>query len=312
MKVLVAFFLILFLSVPLFFQTVKGAYQLEYSIEVHADGSAAWLIEHRFVKGEDEALFRQLSDLTYFSDTFVKSIKSLVNATMYETGRMNMIVENFVMTTSVSGSYNIVKYHFYWRGFAEAKDAQIKIGDVFKVENFFSYLYGSGEVYLSYPSRYTVESVFPPPPKQDDSVQMLEWFGTIDFGVGEPNIVLREKTSSGFIEAVLIISLLALTSGGSISLYYFRFRKRNVKRGLEPQMPEFPKKIGIEDDEEKVVNLLRAAGRSLYQSTIADHCKFSRSKTSKLLATMENKGKIKREEKGREKVVTLINEAKEC
>ena len=67
----------------------------------------------------------------------------------------------------------------------------------------------------------------------------------------------------------------------------------------------------MEDDEEKVVNLLKAAGGSLYQSAIADQCGFSRSKASKLLALMERKRKIRREKKGREKLVTLIYTVKE-
>ncbi len=82
-------------------------------------------------------------------------------------------------------------------------------------------------------------------------------------------------------------------------------RKKEVVVAKPPVPPSV---LGIEDDEEKVVNLLRAAGGSMYQSTIADHCEFSRSKTSKLLTTMENKRKIRREKKGREKVVTLIEE----
>jgi len=311
MKALAAFFLILFLSVPLFFQTVKGAYQLEYSIEVHADGSSAWLIEHRFVNGENEALVRQLSDPRYFSDTFVKSIKSLVNATKEETGRMNMTVENFVMSVSVSGSYTVVKYQFRWSDFAETEDTWINIGDAFEVEGLFPY--GDGTVNIVYPSGYTIESVSPIP--HAESSQTLTWYGIGDFGTGEPSIVLRKKTAFGFIDAItenafIIGGLITLAGGIFIGLYYFKLREKGRKIiGAKTPIP--PSVLGIEDDEEKVVNLLKAAGRSLYQSTIADQCRFSRSKTSKLLATMEKKAKIRREEKGREKVVTLMNEDKE-
>ncbi|NIW12434.1 MAG: hypothetical protein GWN31_00555, partial [Candidatus Thorarchaeota archaeon] len=124
-KLYVIFFLTLFLTVLIPVSPVLGAYQLEYRIEVRADGSATWIIEHVFAKGEDETIFAQLSNPIYFSDTFVENIKSLVNATKESTGRMNMTVENFVMTVSVSGSYSIVKYQFYWREFAETEDTQI-------------------------------------------------------------------------------------------------------------------------------------------------------------------------------------------
>ena len=315
MKPYIIFFLTLFLTVLIPVSTVFGTYQLEYRIEVHADGSATWIIEHVFARGEDEAMFKQLTDPTYFSDTFVKNIKSLVNASREKTGRMNMTVEKFVMTASVLDSYRVVKYEFYWRGFGETEDAWIKIGDVFEAEGLF--LYGEGTVNIVYPLEYTIESISPRP--NAESGQTLTWYGIKDFGTGEPKIVLRQKAASGapgFMEimkenAPIIASLIALVVVSSTSLYYFKLRKKEMKEIIGAKAPTPPSVLGIEDDEEKVVNLLRAAGGSLYQSTIADHCGFSRSKTSKLLATMEKKGKIRREKKGREKVVTLIGDAKE-
>jgi len=301
---------LLLLIVLLSCETVSAAYQLEYRIDVNKDCSVTWFIEHRFLKGEDEAILRQLSDPTYFSDTFVKNIESLVNATKEKTGRTDMTVENFVMTTNVLGSYSIVEYQFCWKEFAKTDDERIAIGDVFEVEGLF--LYGEGTVKVVYPLDYVVESVSPRP--HNESNQTLTWYGIEDFKAGEPKIVLREEKSatSGFMDVlsknvILISGLLALLGVGSVSLYYFKFRKRETG----PKIFEVPKPLGIEDDEEKVINLLRAAGGSMYQSSIADQCGFSRSKASKLLTTMENSGKIKREERGREKVITLIEEVKE-
>lgn len=306
-KPYIIFFFLIFLTVLISVSTVLGAYQLEYRIEVRADGSATWIIEHVFVKGQDEAMFAQLSNPIYFNDNFVENIKSLVNATKEETGRMNMTVEDFVMTVNVSGSYSIVKYQFHWREFAETEDTQIEIGDVFEVEGLF--LYGEGTVNIEYPSEYMIKSASPRP--NEKSGQTLTWYGIRDFETGEPRIVLKEKVASGFVEivkenALTIVSLIALAGVSSISFYYFRLRKKEV---VVTKPPTPPSVLGIEDDEEKVVNLLRAAGGSMYQSTIADHCNFSRSKTSKLLTTMESKGKVIREKRGRERVVTLIEES---
>jgi len=307
-KLYIIFFLFTFLTVLFPIATVLGVYQLEYRIEVHADGSATWIIEHVFVKGEDEALFAQLSSPIYFSDTFVESIKSLVNATKEETSRINMTVENFEMTVSFSSSYSIVKYQFHWREFAETEGTQIRIGDVFEVDGLF--LYGEGTVNIEYPPEYMIKNVSPRPNAQSD--QTLTWYGIRDFRAGEPEIVLGEKAASGF-EVVLkenalaIVGLIALIGVSSISLYYFKLRKKEVVVA-KPPIP--PSVLGIEDDEEKVVNLLRAAGGSMYQSTIADQCRFSRAKTSKLLTIMESKEKIRREKRGRERVVTLIERGK--
>jgi len=313
MKSHTVFFFLLFLTIFVSYETVWGTpQQLEYTIEVYADGSAAWVIEHRFLKGENESFFAQLSNPTYFSDVFVENIKSLVNATREKTGRTNMTVENFVMTATVLGSYSVVKYQFNWKGFAEIEDTQIEIGDVFKVEELWQrFLYGDGTLNMTLPSEYTIESISPRPYAQ--SGQSLTWIGIKDFGLGEPKIVLeKEKAASGFLEILkanipVIVSLIALVGVSSISLYFFKLRKKEIPRAKAPMPPGVP--LRMEDDEEKVINLLRAAGGSLYQSIIADHCGFSRAKASKLLATMEKKGKIRRVEKGREKVVTLIDKS---
>lgn len=305
-------FLFLFLTTFVLFETVWGTSpQLEYRIEVHADGSASWIIEHRFLKGENESLFAQLSSPTYFSDVFVKNIKMLLNATKEKTGRMNMTVENFVMIASVLGSYSVVTYQFEWQGFAETADTRIMIGDVFTVDGLF--LYGEGTVSIQFPSEYTVESVSPSPHAQSN--QTLTWYGIKDFGVGEPKIVLgQEKAAYGFLEIIkanapIIASLITLVAVSSISFYYFKLRKKETRETISAEAPVPSGVLRIEDDEEKVVNLLRAAGGSLYQSKIADECGFSRAKASKLLAAMEKQGKIRRVEKGREKVVTLINKS---
>lgn len=297
-----AMFLLL-LSQVIFFHSriAQAGIQLEYTIEVHVSGSATWTIEQR---GMDvPAPFAAY-------DTFVKNVTMLVSIAEEETQR-NMSVEYKPMTVSVLGSYKIVTYEFRWIGFSEVKDGRIAIGDVFRVENFFSYLYGDGAVHIVYPSECTVESVSPEPVWQNSS-KRLEWYGIEDFEIGEPKVMLTQKSAfSAFMDiigrnAILIFSLLALISGGSASLYYFKFRRNIMKKGTRPQMHEFPRTPEIEDDEGKVVDLLKAAGGSLYQSTIADRCEFSRSKTSKLLKLMEDKGKIRRKEKGRQKIVTLL------
>lgn len=302
MKPCVIFSLLLFLTFFIPVSTVLGAYQLEYRIEVNADGSAIWIIEQ---KGRN---------IQIAFDAFVEKVKLVVDAAEEKTGR-NMTADDFGMSADFSDSYIAVKYQFCWNGFAEIEDSWIKIGDVFEVEDLFLYFYGDGTVCIVYPSQYAVENVSPRPHERSDSIQMLEWYGIGDFGIGEPRVVLKEKTASvGFTDiisenAILIITLATLAGWGSIGLYYFKFRKKKEAIITVPHVP--PVTLGIEDDEEKVVTLLKSAGGRLYQSTIANQCGFSRAKTSKLLASMEEKGRIRRQKKGREKVVTLIDEVKE-
>ncbi len=99
-----------------------------------------------------------------------------------------------------------------------------------------------------------------------------------------------------FIIAILVVIM---------SLLFIKFRRLKVKPlGIRQAIPHFD----IFNDEEKIVRLLKSAGGRLLQSSIADQLKFSKSKTSSLLKMMEAKGKIRRERKGRDKVVILIGE----
>jgi uncharacterized membrane protein len=290
--------LLLFFFIQFQCRVVQGAYQLEYMIEVNADGSALWTVEQRG------------TDIQTSLDRFVENMSWLLNSAQIRTQR-EMAVTNFGMNVNVSGSYKVVEYRCQWGNFSKAVGSEIEIGDVFDVQNFFAYLYGDGTVIFRYPQNYTIAGVSPSPNEQDSSKQMLEWYGIDEFKTGEPNIILQARsTTSGFFDAVsrdliIVLILVALVGGGAFSFYYFRLVKRRKKEYPEPGKPEAQKQLRIEDDEEKVINLLRAAGGTLYQSTITEECRFSRAKTSKLLKIMEDKGRIKREDKGRERVVTL-------
>lgn len=285
--------------------TVSGAHQLEYEIGVHVDGSARWIIEHRFLldTDDDEMMFRQYSNWTYFSDYFIKNVRALMNTAKLRTGREYMTVENFKMTVDVFDSYRVVKYEFDWIGFAEVRDNRITLGDVFEVEGLF--LHGNGTLNLVYPSGYVLMSATPRPNVESD--ETLTWYEVENFDMGEPRVVLKEK-KLGIVDRLksstpIIIVLVVLAGLGSTGLWFFKFRKER----REPLgAPHVPPTLGIEDDEEKVVELLKSAGGRLLQSSLADQCGFSRSKTSKLLTLMERKGSIRRQKRGREKVVMLI------
>jgi uncharacterized membrane protein len=103
----------------------------------------------------------------------------------------------------------------------------------------------------------------------------------------------------------LIIGLIiaGIAGIGSAGLWFFKFRRKET--GVIAAASQI--KPMIEDDGEKVVKLLREAGGSLYQSTITKQLGFSKSKTSGLLKSMEKKGSVRRQKKGREKTVTLTD-----
>jgi len=270
---------------------------------VRVDGSAYWIIEQKGIGVQPSF------------ETFCQKVDLILEEAKVKTAR-NMAAEGLSMIANLSGSYAVIKYQFLWKNFSVVESSRIKIGDIFEVENFFEKLYGNGEVRLKYPSEYTIEGVSPSPHEQEPTTPMLVWYGIEDFKIGEPKIVLREKSSAtGLLEMIsqnwiLIIILAALLiSGGSVGFYYFKHQKLTLRRPIEFESSKVQVPLEVEDAEQKIVNLLRAAGGSMYQSKIAEKCGFSRAKASKLLKVMENKAVIKREQKGREKIVTLIKEA---
>jgi uncharacterized membrane protein len=213
------------------------------------------------------------------------------------------------ITSSAIGSYILVEYEFYWTDFGQKENSNIVIGDVFHVSDFFTQLYGDGEISISYPEQYVIETVSPPPAKRDDSNQLLEWLGTADFD-SNVNILLRQpEPSFNSIEvlkqnAMLIVSIVVVICGLTGTIYVLSRRNRKTRKPEEISRTENP--LMPETEEEKVIKLLKSKGGNMYQSAITDSLRFSRAKTSLLLSTLEHKGIIKRLKRGRDKIVTLI------
>lgn len=300
-------FLLLSLFILLNGEFAQCTYQLKYTIQVYKDGSAFWSIEQIGVGIRVEWY------------KFIENVSRLLKACESKTNR-SMSVDNNTFSISVrySGSYRVIKYAFLWNGFGYVNGSRIEIGDVFLIENFFGYLYGDGLIYIKYPSEYMIEEVYPPPNEQYASPPTLQWYGIEDFETGQPTIKMEEKSGPpgvfGFLakHAMLIAGLLMFLSGGLIGFYYFRLKKKPIDEEIpSKKFPGSSKPFLMIDDEEKVLNLLKAAGGSLYQSTIAERCRFSRAKVSKLLALMEKEGKIRRQKKGREKIVTIVENNEE-
>lgn len=274
---------------------VLGQITVEYNIQVAADGSASWLITQ---SGTDIVV--SPDNLTQFQN----SVNALVQAVGDVTNRQ-MSVRGISMTSTISGSYGIVQYKFLWVNFSMIEGSKIRVGDVFNVADMFLRLQGDGEVVLNYPDTYELETVSPAPFSQDDSLQTMTWLGTKNLVGESTNIVLREKPT-GFLEfvsrnSVLILGVVAIFAGSSLGIYLSRRRNKKKKSGR----PEAPDLSAMESDEEKIVKLLKSSQGHLRQSAIVEQCRFSKAKTSQLLAALESKGTIRREKKGRDKIVVL-------
>jgi len=296
--------LLTLLAMLLLLSAVNKAYcqdYIQYQVQTNNDNSASWTIT-------------QVSDVNAPIDTwegFQQKIFTLIDAAINATNReMTIEPESIQMETVISWETQAktTEYRFKWLNFSTKENEEIAFGDVFQVPSFFSQLYGDGALQIAYPSNYTVISVSPTPNKQDDDLQTLEWYRTQDFMNGKPSITLNLKSQTGnevgWPQSTLIVAVSAIAVAASlIGFYMVRRNKQKTKDGSTAAT--FAGTTLIESDEEKIIKTIRNSGGVLNQTAIAEQCRFSKAKTSQLLATLEQKGVIKRFKKGRDKIVTL-------
>jgi DNA-binding MarR family transcriptional regulator len=302
--------------------TVRCQGQLQWttniSIEVRDDGSASWLVQRKtsLLTDVDEALFFEYLNTTSV-DELSNNVHTMVDQASLATGR-TMSVEGFEVRSTVSttafGEEGVLQYQFVWMGFAEkTSDDKIVVGDSLRGELDLS---SNDALAVTYPVGYVPSFVYPSPDEAENSDRTLTWLGPSNFGAGEP-VVLFEKGSTSLIDVLrgnafgfFMVGVAVATGflGYFVGKRHFSKTDRS-KFGVREQ--EQLSLRGFEDDEQKVVKLLQAAGGRLYQSAIVEQCAFSKSKASALLSVMEKKGVITRKKSGREKIVTLAKSADE-
>jgi uncharacterized membrane protein len=296
--------LILFiLSEPVF-----GQISTAYTIQVVNDGSAVWIITRTGTQ-----LQSSIDTLIDFRNRVDSLVDSARNAT-----RRDMAVneDEFSLSSNFSGSYVTVEYRFSWLNFSKIESNQMVIGDVFQTRGFFDQLYGDGPVSMTYSSDYAVQQASPTPYQRNDSLHTLTWLGTTDLLANQTLITLVKQSSTpDFMDvfdryvAIILSAVVAVAAVLVIYSIFTRRKKGKTKDVAHLGEPSFPQ---IESDEEKVLKLLKAAGGNMYQSAIAEQCKFSRAKASQLLADLEARGKVRRQKMGREKMVVLFEQDKKA
>lgn len=281
--------------------SVLGQTRTEYTINIGADGSALWTIAQAG------------ADIQVSNDTiaeFQQKVALLVDSARNETGRV-MDANSTSIAITPSGSYIVIEYRFYWANFSKTENSKIIVGDVFRLPDFFLRLYGDGEVSITYPTEYVAETILPTPYEQKTSLQTIRWLGILNFGAGQPSIVLGKRSSSSAFadsleqNAFPITAAIIIAGGTTAGLYVFRQHRKKEEIGRKP--PNF---LPMESDEDRIVKLLKSSGGSMYQSAIVEQCRFSKAKTSQLLASLENRGLVSRFKKGRDKIVSVIKQNK--
>jgi uncharacterized membrane protein len=288
------------------------AYELKttYTIEIHEDGTASWLIgQSAFLQTEDDkTIFEGLISRTispHGLDQFSSNVATIINQAYNRTGRL-MTAEYLTIggniTKSDIGAYGFLKYSFDWTNFAVIENKTITMGDTFSNESF---MFGNGALSIIVPTGYYVKSCLPPPDSNTDNT--LKWNTINGLGNSQPAIHLSKEEANSFPPELPILLETTVTIIGVVlsSILVLKIRKRKKENKIETTPAEAS---GEMDDTKKILTLIKNAGGQVLQSKITEHLRCSKAKTSKILADMENKGMIERVKRGRDKVVSLRKE----
>jgi hypothetical protein len=152
-----------------------------FIVSVYVDGSARWVVEHRYPlrSEEDVEAFRVVASNVSkeLSETYRLRLQTVIQEASRLTGRAMGLTEFAVHTstqTTVTGSVGIIVVEFVWTGFAATADGKISVGDVF----VGGLSLASGETLtLKIPEGYNAVDYSPKPDEvRDDS---LVWYGPI-------------------------------------------------------------------------------------------------------------------------------------
>ena len=287
----------LLLLLPLY--STNGQNYAAYSIQINSDGSALWKITN-------------FSDINTSVDTFTdfqNKVSNLVDSASNLTHRTMTIDENSLqINTTVSSQSKTTEYSFLWQNFSVIKGNEILFGDVLHVNGFFTQLYGDDALQISYPSTFSVKSVTPTPYQRDDLDKTLNWARTQDLVNGKTEVILTSTSLNENFNQLYIIIVAVAVVGAAISLAGFYMFKRKASSTTTTDASS--ESAELETEEGKILKLLKSSGANMRQSSIVEQCRFSKAKTSQLLAVLEKNGKIIRYKKGRDKIVNLSERVK--
>lgn len=288
------------------------------TIEVHPDGTAVWTVEV-WTRLEDDAAVERFREFqTAFRENtsrylapFETRIRNVVTQARNATGR-DMQATDFTAETRVQEvprRWGITEYQFRWEGFAREADDTLRVGDVF--EGGY-YLTPQDTLRIEHPESLERTAVDPQPETTES--RAVEWTGEMDFDDGRPHLVLTDTTTEtadtttgpgnttttpavpvgpegrSWLLPVGFLAILGLLAVGG----YVITRREN--HAVEPR---------VTTDAEAVESLLEANQGRMKQAMIADELDWTPSKTSRVLSSMEEDGRIERTRIGRENLVSL-------
>jgi hypothetical protein len=274
---------------------------IEYNISVSENGSALWTI----------IIVTDIDSSVDSWEEFEQRLLSTIDIAGERTNReMALDFASLIMNNEIhwETSSQTTTYTFRWLNFSAVEQGQISFGDVFG-EKFFNSLYGDGELYVTYPLGYGVTSVSLLPDERDDSTQLLHWYRTQDFLVGDQNVSLEitgADIASNVNSNLFAVAVMGVGGFGSAVAAILIFKQRRGKTEIQQKLDKSSSWQKAESDPDKIMRLLQSSGGNLKQSEVCNKLRFSRAKTSLLLTEMEKNSLVKRYKKGKNKIIFSV------
>ncbi|MFB6087064.1 MAG: helix-turn-helix transcriptional regulator, partial [Haloarculaceae archaeon] len=308
-------------------------------VDVQENGNARWTVDFR-VRLDDEnateAFLSVKSDVeqnaSAFTREFASGMRRTVRSAENRTGR-SMALRNVTVSAhneTLPQLYGVVTYRFTWTNFATTEGDRIRAGDA--LADLF--LDRESTLIVSWPERYERTTVSPEPTEFRDHAAV--WRGPLDFGPGEPDIVVQR--TSGLPLALLAAAavVLVVAIAGGWGLYTGRLGGRRAESGegggaaseaanggaaaeetaAEPAGAADSASESEDDappeellsNEEKVLRLLDEEGGRIKQQQIAGEFDWTDAKTSQVVGKLRDEGEVETFRIGRENVVALPEE----
>lgn len=296
-------------------------------VSLQENGTAEWTVEYRMRLDDDESVdaFETLRDDVdenpeAYTDAFADRIDATVETAGDATDR-EMSAEGYAVDTSrqtLGPEYGVVTYSFRWYGFAAVEGEELHAGDA--IDRL--YLDDDTRLSVGWPEPYEFVSASPDPDDRRDRVVI--WHGSdTDFVSGEPRVVV---STGGFgvghlALGVALLAVVAIAIGGA---WWYRTRAaansddpadggEPASPTADPDEPDSRSDSGSGPDprddllsnEEQVLGLLEEYDGRMKQQTVVEELEWSDAKTSKVVRTLHEEGKLESFRLGRENVLTL-------
>lgn len=286
-------------------------------IEVHADGSAEWVVRVRTrlsndaeVAGFERYQERIRADRSSQLSGFRSSMEAIVARAGGATSR-EMAATNFTITTSirrVPRDLGVVTYRFTWEGFARQDGDALLVADAFQ-DGY--YITADDTLLLAAPDGYEVDSVQPPPDERRNDTVI--WRGQVTFGPDRPSIRMAPTSTDGGLLSLWpwVAIPLGVLLLGLLGVYGYKQRDgANEPVQGEGGSPAGATTAGvsrqpIQSDADRLLAIVEDHGGQMRQAAIVESVDWSKSKVSRLVSDLAEEDQLEKIRLGRENVVTI-------